>query len=205
MGTKFVEEQFHVTEHFYSLQGEGAYSGRAAYFIRLAGCNVGCEWCDSKNSWKMSSAAVMTTRQILDTVEDSGTRIVVITGGEPMLHNLEGLTDVLHKAGLRVHLETSGSEPFTGNFDWITLSPKKKKECLADYFKKADELKVIIQREEDFERAKRLAEKVDEKCLLLLQCEWGSREEMMPKIVEFIKKNSNWGLSLQTHKFIGVE
>lgn len=205
MGVGLAEECFFVTEHFYSLQGEGAFSGKAAYFIRLSGCNVGCEWCDSKNSWKQGSGVKMTINQIYDAVRKSGTKIAVITGGEPMLHNLDTLTHVLRGAGVRVHLETSGSEAFSGKFDWITLSPKKKKECREEFFKIANELKVVVECEEDFERGERLAAKTTDECLLLLQCEWSVREEMMPKIVNYIKKNNNWGLSLQTHKFIGVE
>lgn len=205
MGIKLIDEYFFVTEHFYSLQGEGAYSGKAAYFVRLSGCDVGCEWCDSKNSWLIGSGEKMTPQQILDAALASGTKIVVITGGEPMMHNLEPLTNILHEAKLRVHIETSGSEPFSGKFDWITLSPKKKKECREEFYEKANELKVVIESEEDFERAQMLAQKTDDKCLLLLQCQWSVRDEMMLKIVEYIKKNNNWGLSLQTHKFIGVE
>lgn len=205
MGIKLIDEYFFVTEHFYSLQGEGAYSGKAAYFVRLSGCDVGCEWCDSKNSWLIGSGEKMTPQQILDAALASGTKIVVITGGEPMMHNLEPLTNILHEAKLRVNIETSGSEPFSGKFDWITLSPKKKKECREEFYEKANELKVVIESEEDFERAQMLAQKTDDKCLLLLQCQWSVRDEMMLKIVEYIKKNNNWGLSLQTHKFIGVE
>ncbi|MEG0500105.1 MAG: 7-carboxy-7-deazaguanine synthase QueE [Rikenellaceae bacterium] len=205
MGIKFVTEHYFVSESFYSLQGEGAFSGRAAYFVRLAGCRVGCPWCDSKESWKRENGREMSVAEILKMVADSGTKIVVITGGEPMLHNLDTLTSALKESGVRVHLETSGSEPFSGTFDWITLSPKRLKECREEYFGLASELKVVVESNEDFIRAQKMGKKVNKNCLLLLQSEWSVREEMMPKIIEFIKKNNNWGLSLQTHKFIGVE
>lgn len=205
MDRMVVEERFFVCEFFYSLQGEGAYSGKAAFFIRLAGCNVGCSWCDSKESWLREKGKEMTLEQLCKEVEKSGSKIVVITGGEPMLHNLDALTATLKELGVRVHLETSGSESYSGKFDWITLSPKRGKKCREEFYPLADELKVVIEREEDFPRAVAMSEKVGKNCLLLLQSEWGVREQMMPKIIEFIKKNNNWGLSLQTHKFIGVE
>lgn len=205
MNQALVEERFFVYEYFYSLQGEGAYSGKAAFFIRLAGCKVGCPWCDSKESWRRENGREMTLEQLRCEVVASGSKIVVITGGEPMLHNLNALTAMLRELGVRVHLETSGSEPFSGMFDWMTLSPKRGKMCREEYYPLADELKVVIECESDFVRAQEMSTKVRENCLLLLQCEWGVREKMMPEIIKFIKKNNNWGLSLQTHKFIGVE
>lgn len=204
MEGKFNSEKYYITEHFYSLQGEGAYSGRAAYFIRLSGCNVGCPWCDSKESWRADSGTEMSVAQICDFVRDSGTKIVVVTGGEPMLHNLDALCGVLKGLGVRLHLETSGSEPFSGCFDWITLSPKRRKACREEYFGMAQELKVVVENESDIVEAEVYAQKVSVNCLLLMQSEWSVREEMMSKIINYIKKNNNWGLSLQTHKFIGV-
>lgn len=205
MGTKFADDCYFVHEYFYSLQGEGAYSGRAAFFIRLSGCEVGCPWCDSKDSWKKENGNRMTLAEIIRVVVASRATIVVITGGEPLLHNLNALTSALGEIGVRVHLETSGSEPFSGHFDWITLSPKRRKECREEYFALANELKVVIENDGDLRRAEILGTKVRKECLLLLQSEWGVRESVMPKIIEFIKQNNNWGLSLQTHKFIGVE
>lgn len=205
MGTKFEGDFYCVHEYFYSLQGEGAYSGKAAFFIRLSGCNVGCLWCDSKDSWKKANGRKMRVEEIMQEVVDSGATIVVITGGEPLLHNLDALTSAVRERGIRIHLETSGSEKFSGYFDWITLSPKRLKECREEYFSLANELKVVVESEDDFYRAEISGAKVRKECLLLLQSEWGVRESMMPKIIEYIKQNNNWGLSLQTHKFIGVE
>lgn len=205
MGIEFVESEYFVTESFYSLQGEGVYSGKAAFFIRLSGCNVGCRWCDSKDSWAIGSGEAMSVEQLCRMVTESGARIVVITGGEPMLHDLGVLTTALRELGVRIHIETSGSEQFSGVFDWITLSPKRGKKAQRSYFSIANELKVIIECDEDFEQAERYAELVRDSCVLLLQSEWGVRDIMMPKIIEFIKKKNNWGLSLQTHKFIEVQ
>ena len=205
MGVVIDASQLYVYEYFYSLQGEGVYSGRAAFFIRLAGCNVGCKWCDSRDSWLRESGKSMSISEIIDVVIESGTKIVVITGGEPMLHNLDAICKELHKIGVRIHLETSGSEIFSGSFDWITLSPKKNKACREEYFMKASELKVVIECVEDFLLAESYASKVDENCTLLMQSEWNAREGIMPKIIDYIKKYTKWGLSLQTHKFIGVE
>ena len=205
MGIIIGDNPLYVYEYFYSLQGEGVYSGKAAFFIRLAGCNVGCKWCDSRDSWLRESGKIMTTTEILDVVKESKTEIVVITGGEPMMHNLDILCKELGETGVRVHLETSGSEKFSGYFDWITLSPKKNKTCREEFFKKASELKVVIECVEDFLLAEDYASKVNTECVLLMQSEWNAREEVMPKIVDYIKQNTKWGLSLQTHKFIGVE
>lgn len=205
MGIIVEENTISVNEYFYSLQGEGEYNGCAAFFVRLAGCNVGCTWCDSKDSWMMSNGRIMTIDSICEEVISSGTSIVVITGGEPMMQNLDCLCGRLKQLGVRLHLETSGSEPFSGKFDWITLSPKRKKECREEFFHIANELKVVIECEDDFQRAENLRNKVNADCLLLLQTEWSVRECMMPQIIEYIKKNTVWRLSLQIHKFIGVE
>lgn len=200
-----VEEIYYVNEYFYSLQGEGVYSGQAAFFIRLAGCNVKCAWCDSPRSWRKEGNTTFTANKLRDKVLASNTKICVITGGEPMLHNLKPLTEALREAGVRVHLETSGSEEFSGVFDWITLSPKKQKQCRDDYFSRANELKIIIESEEDFAWAEKLGGKTNSDCVLLMQSEWTRRERVYPLVTEYIMKHNNWRLSLQTHKYINID
>lgn len=194
-----------VSEYFYSLQGEGANSGRAAFFIRLSGCKVFCEWCDSKNSWGVESGTQMSIEKICSEISNSGAKIAIITGGEPMLQNLELLCSEIRNIGVEVHLETSGSEPFSGKFDWITLSPKRLKTCREEYYEKASELKIVIESEKDFINAELMAKKVNENCIISLQAEWNRRAEILPKIIKYIKNNNNWRLSLQIHKFIGIE
>lgn len=205
MGTIVEGNILTVFEYFYSIQGEGIHCGRAAFFIRLAGCNVGCVWCDSKDSRNINNGKQMSVEQLCSLVSESGASVVVITGGEPMIHNLDLLCAALKRIGVKIHLETSGSEPFSGNFDWITLSPKKRKQPLAIYFNLAHELKVVIENEADFALAEEYATKVKSSCVLLMQTEWGVRDNILHQIIEYIKKNSSWRLSLQTHKFIGVE
>ncbi|HEY1021815.1 MAG TPA: 7-carboxy-7-deazaguanine synthase QueE [Flavisolibacter sp.] len=193
-----------VMEHFYTLQGEGVHQGKAAYFIRLAGCDVGCVWCDVKESWEADKHPVYSIEELVHFVTATPARIVVITGGEPLLHDLTPLTVALHKAGLRVHIETSGSSPLSGELDWITLSPKKFKAPLADVLPFASELKIIVFNKSDFAWAETWAAKVSPECRLFLQPEWSKREVMTPMIVDYIKANPQWQLSLQTHKYINV-
>lgn len=191
-------------EHFYTLQGEGLYTGNAAYFIRLGGCDVGCVWCDVKESWDAAGHPLMTTTQITEIAAANPGRITVITGGEPAMHDLTFLTNALHQAGFRVHIETSGAHQLSGHLDWITLSPKKFKAPLDSSLQQADELKVVVYNKSDFKWAEQHAEKVNPNCRLYLQPEWGKRDEMTPLIIDYIKDHPQWMLSLQTHKYINI-
>jgi 7-carboxy-7-deazaguanine synthase len=193
-----------VMEAFYTLQGEGYHAGKAAYFIRLAGCDIGCHWCDVKESWVEENHPLKSPVEIVKEAKKFPTKMVVITGGEPLLYNLDELTDRLHKAGFKVHLETSGAYPFTGEFEWITLSPKKFKFPVEKAYKVADELKVIVFNSSDFKWAEQEAFKSNQNCKLFLQPEWGKVEVMLPEIVEFVKVNPKWQISLQTHKYMNI-
>lgn len=197
-------ESLPVVESFYTLQGEGLHSGMPTFFVRLAGCNVGCEWCDSKNSWNKADFPLVPIEQIVGEAVRSGTRAVVITGGEPLLHNLDALCDSLKGAGLEIFLETSGSAMPSGRFDWVCVSPKKKKHPLDEVLKMADELKVVISCEEDFKWAEENATKTKKGCALLLQPEWNRMQEIMPQIVNYVKAHPEWRVSLQTHKFMNI-
>lgn len=191
-------------EHFYTLQGEGAYAGHAAYFIRLGGCDVGCVWCDVKESWNADAHPKMTLAEIVAVAEKYPGRIAVITGGEPSMHELQALTDALHEAGFRTHIETSASSPLTGDWDWVTLSPKKFKAPLEENLHLAHELKIIVFNKSDFKWAEEYAAKVPADCKLYLQTEWDKRDEMTPLIIEFIQQNPRWQLSMQTHKYLNI-
>ena len=193
-----------VMEHFYTIQGEGVHTGRAAYFIRLGGCDVGCVWCDVKESWDGGKHPLWLVEDLVRTVKETPAQLVVITGGEPLMHNLDPLTKQLHKAGLRVHIETSGSSPLSGELDWITLSPKKFKEPLPDVLPQAHELKIVVFNKSDFAWAEKWAALVSEHCKLFLQVEWSKAGQLTPLIVDYIKDNPKWQLSLQTHKYINV-
>lgn len=196
--------QYPVMEHFYTLQGEGAYTGNAAYFIRLGGCDVGCVWCDVKDSWDVNAHPKMKVSELVNRVKQTPAKIVVITGGEPVMHDLYALTTALKKAGLRTHIETSASGFISGNWDWVTISPKKFKAPLEQEMQKADELKIIVFNKSDFEWAERYEKSVNEKCKLYLQPEWDKSEQMLPLILDYIKGNPQWQLSLQTHKFLDI-
>lgn len=191
-------------EHFYTLQGEGFYSGQAAYFIRLGGCDVGCVWCDVKESWDAAMHPRMTVAQIIAEASAFPGRIAVITGGEPAMHDLAPLTDALHGVGFRTHIETSGSSMLSGTLDWVTLSPKKFKAPLDPSCAVADELKIIVYNKSDFKWAETYAAKVSASCRLYLQPEWGKREEMTPLIIQYIQQHPRWQLSLQTHKYLNI-
>jgi organic radical activating enzyme len=193
-----------VMEHFYTLQGEGFHQGKAAYFIRLAGCDVGCVWCDVKESWDAEKHRKLTVQNLITEVKKTPAEIVVITGGEPLQHNLHVLTKELQEAGLKTHLETSGAYPLSGQWDWICLSPKKFKAPLPDILPKANELKVIIFNKTDFEWAEKYAASVSPSCKLYLQPEWDKAAEMTPLIINYIKQHPKWELSLQIHKYIHV-
>ena len=191
-------------EHFYTLQGEGFYQGHAAYFVRLGGCDVGCVWCDVKESWEADRHPKMTIADIVDVISATPARLVVITGGEPLMHDLQPLTDALHTAGLQTNIETSGSHPLSGTWDWICLSPKKFKAPLSSIAPYAGELKVIVFNKSDFDWAEEHSKTVGPECKLYLQPEWDKTAEMTPLIIEYIKANPKWDLSLQIHKYINV-
>lgn len=204
-GNKLSAKSLPVMEHFYTIQGEGFHQGRAAYFIRLGGCDVGCVWCDVKESWEMDAHPRMSVDEIIESVKKNTSQgLVVITGGEPLMHDLEELTSQLHHAGFETNIETSGTHPLTGSWDWICLSPKKFKAPLDEILPVANELKVVIFNKSDFEWAEKYAALVHENCKLYLQPEWEKREIMVPLIVEFVKKNPKWQISLQTHKYMNV-
>ena len=196
-----------VMESFYTLQGEGFHQGKAAYFIRLGGCDVGCVWCDVKESWNANNHPKFSIEEIVEkAIQNSKSTqpLVVITGGEPLLHNLDNLTKALQQAGFQTNIETSGSSSLSGNWDWICLSPKKFKAPLPEVVKAANELKVVVFNKHDFEWAEQYALQVSENCKLYLQPEWDKRETVTPLIINYIKANPKWELSLQIHKYINV-
>lgn len=203
-----VLERLPVMESFYTLQGEGFYQGRAAYFIRLGGCDVGCVWCDVKESWDADahtrySISEIVEKALRETAGKNGV-IAVVTGGEPLLHPLDHLTSALRKAGFQTNIETSGSSPMSGDWDWICLSPKKFKAPLPEILALADELKVVVYNKSDFSWAEKHAAEVDSSCKLYLQPEWSRVETMTPLIVDYVKEHPKWELSMQLHKYIHV-
>lgn len=193
-----------VMEQFYTIQGEGNNTGKAAYFIRIGGCDVGCHWCDVKESWDANIHPLTQLDQLIQEVHSYSAKSVVITGGEPLQYNLIELTKLLKNEGIETFIETSGAYPLTGTWDWICLSPKKTMPPKDEIYKIANELKIIVYNKHDFEWAKQEAEKVNKNCLLYLQPEWSKRNEMMPLIVDFVKVNTNWRVSLQTHKYMNI-
>lgn len=199
-----VDAKLPVMESFHSLQGEGYFSGHSAYFIRLGGCDVGCPWCDVKESWDIENHPQTDIAKLVYEAKSSGSKFAVITGGEPCIHNLIKLTTELRDSAIRTHLETSGSHPLTGKWDWVTFSPKRYKKPLEEYFVIANELKIIIAHKNDLRWAKEFEHKVGTDCLLYIQPEWEGRINIEPHCVEFIKENPHWQLSLQTHKYIGI-
>jgi 7-carboxy-7-deazaguanine synthase len=195
---------FPVMEHFYTLQGEGMYSGQAAYFIRLGGCDVGCVWCDVKDSWDAEVHPHMSVEDLVAVAAAHPGRIVVITGGEPAMHDLSYLTKGLKEAGFRTHIETSGSSPISGELDFVTLSPKKFKAPLPEAMEQANELKIVVFNKSDFAWAEQHATMVHADCKLYLQPEWSKRDIMTPQIIDYIQQHPQWQLSLQTHKYINI-
>ncbi len=193
-----------LSECFETLQGEGAHTGRAVVFVRLQGCDVACSWCDTKYSWIVEPKQFLSVEQIVDKVKAFCTKCVVITGGEPTLYNLEPLLDALHELGYEINIETSGTGYVSPKIDWVTLSPKSFKEPLKESFMCANELKVVVGSSEDFERAHRWMECVSAECRCYIQAQWGN-EESLKMAVEFVLRNPRWRLSLQTHKYIGIE
>ncbi len=193
-----------IMEAFYTLQGEGRFAGHAAYFIRLAGCDVGCVWCDVKESWDAEQHPVLSTEEIVQQAASYPGRMAVVTGGEPLMYNCAPLTAALHADGFQTNIETSGAHPISGDWDWITLSPKKFKAPLAEVCAVAHELKVVIFHKSDFAWAEEHAAKVGKDCKLLLQVEWGKSAELLPMIIEYVKENPQWQISLQTHKYMDI-
>lgn len=198
-----VDVAYPLMEHFYTLQGEGFWAGHAAYFLRLGGCDVGCHWCDVKESWDVDAHPKATVAEKLAAIQATPARIVVVTGGEPMMHDLGPLTAALQAAGLRTHVETSGAHPLTGTWDWVTFSPKKFKAPLADFYPAADELKVIVYTTHDLAWAETHKPNLKPTAQLYLQPEW-SRPESAQWIIDYVKANPQWRISLQTHKFLEI-
>lgn len=201
---KSGEVKLPLMEAFYTIQGEGYFQGRAAYFIRLGGCDVGCTWCDVKESWEAKKHPLTSIKNIVKPVQSIDSEIVVVTGGEPLMYNLDGLTAALKSLNKKTHVETSGAHPLTGDWDWICLSPKKFKAPLETYFSVANELKIIIYNKSDFKWAEQHATKMPGHCKFYLQPEWSREKEMIPLIVDYVKDNPKWHIALQVHKYINV-
>jgi len=193
-----------LMEAFYTIQGEGFHQGKAAYFIRLAGCDVGCIWCDVKESWDASVHPIQTVSEIVSNAKKYPGRIAVVTGGEPLMHDCAPLTRELQRGGFQTHIETSGAYPLSGDWNWICLSPKKFKQPLSGPVRMADELKVVIYHPSDFIWAESFADQVKPGCSLFLQPEWSKRETVIPMISSYIMENPKWSFSLQLHKYIHV-
>jgi organic radical activating enzyme len=193
-----------IMEQFYTIQGEGFYAGRAAYFIRLAGCDVGCVWCDVKESWEASAHPVLEVEYLVKEVLKSGTNFVVITGGEPTLYDLHYLVQLLHQHSVEVAIETSGTHVLLGAVDWYCFSPKKFKQPVDEAYEKADELKIVVYHQSDFSWAEEHAKQVSIKCKLFLQPEWSKQEQFLPEIIDYVKQNPKWQISLQTHKYMNI-
>lgn len=193
-----------LVEEFYSLQGEGYHTGKAAYFVRLGGCDVGCSWCDSRFAWDKDMHPMKDTDSIIASVLGSGADSVVVTGGEPLMWNLDYLCSQLKQNKICTFIETSGAYPLSGEWDWICLSPKKNMPPVGDICNKANELKVIIETPSDFEWAEKYSRMVRDDCNLFLQPEWKRFEEVIPFIVDYIRKNTKWRMSLQAHKYMHI-
>ena len=193
-----------VVESFYSIQGEGFNTGKAAWFIRLGGCDVRCPWCDSKNTWNAGQYPLQPVDGIVSAISDTPAVNVILTGGEPLMHNLGPICSALRASGYNIFLETSGTHPLSGGFDWICLSPKKHRSPLKEVADAAHELKAVISGEDDLAWAEECGRAVNDRCLLYLQPEWGGREKALPLIIEYVKRHPRWRVSLQTHKFMNI-
>lgn len=193
-----------VMEHFYTLQGEGYHQGKAAYFIRLGGCDVGCVWCDVKESWDAEKHPLLKIEDLLFNIEQTRAKLVVVTGGEPLMHNLDALTAALQAKGFETNIETSGAHPMSGSWNWICLSPKKFKAPLPEILPLANELKVVVFNKSDLEWAEQYAALVSPGCRLYLQPEWDKASVVTPLVIDYIKQHPQWELSLQIHKYIHV-
>ena len=191
-------------ERFLTVQGEGAYTGAAAWFIRLGGCDVGCAWCDVKESWDVNAHPQVTAGTLVDEAVASKAPICVVTGGEPAMHDLTALTEGLQAAGIRTHIETSGTHPLTGSWDWVTFSPKRFKAPLDAIYAQTDELKVIVVNRQDLEWGREHAARLEAPARLYFQPEWDRREQVLDYTVAFVQENTEWRVSLQTHKYLGL-
>ena len=194
-----------ILETFLSIQGEGYYAGQSTYFIRTQGCDIGCHWCDEPGSWEIDQRNTKSALELLESLEKIKTNTIVFTGGEPLMHNLDNVCDVMRNAGYKLHLETSGAYPLSGKWDWITLSPKKVRPPLTDIYKIASELKIVIYNKHDLLWALEQSKIVSDNCLLYLQPEWSRLKEIQPYILDFISKNTQWNLSLQMHKYLNIK
>lgn len=192
-----------LMEEFYTIQGEGYHTGTAAYFIRIGGCDVGCHWCDVKESWDSEMHPPTLTEKIVENAKKNAD-IAVITGGEPLMWDMNVLTNSLKKKGIKTHIETSGAYKLSGTWDWICLSPKKLKLPLEAIYKEADELKMIIYNKSDFKFAEEQAAKVSDSCELFLQAEWSNKRKMTPSIIEYVMQHPKWKISIQTHKYLNI-
>ena len=199
-----MNEGLPLMEHYYTIQGEGYNTGKACYFIRLGGCDVGCVWCDVKESWDAQNHALYSVPQISEWIIQTKSPYAVITGGEPLMYNLDALTASLHQAGVKTLLETSGAYALSGSWDWICVSPKKFKPPVDEILREADELKVVVYNKSDFDWAIKHAQKVKKTCKLFLQPEYSVFDKIIPVIIDFVKKNPAWRISLQTHKIMQI-
>lgn len=195
---------FPVMEHFYTIQGEGFYTGNAAYFIRLGGCDVGCVWCDVKESWDASIHPQVSIETMIDWVKQSGSPLCVITGGEPAMYDLTDLVNGLHSEGIKVNIETSGAYEIKGDYDWICLSPKKFKFPVLSSLSKANEFKAVVFHTSDIQWAESYRKDLNENCLLYFQPEWSKSEQNLPLIIDYVKGHPEWKISLQTHKYMNI-
>jgi len=193
-----------IMEDFFTIQGEGFFAGTPAYFIRIGGCDVGCHWCDVKESWDFNAHKLVSIGNVINNLKQFDVNTVVITGGEPLIYNLDQLCNELKKSDYQLHLETSGAYSLSGKWNWICLSPKKNQPPIEEIVKKADELKVIIHNNDDFKWAEKYAQQVSKDCRLYLQPEWSKKEQMMQKIVVYTQSNPKWTVSLQIHKYMGI-
>ena len=193
-----------LIDQFYTVQGEAFHLGRAAYFIRIGGCDIGCRWCDTKISWNFNAHKLVDIKDVIINLKKEKADTIVVTGGEPSLYNLDPLCKELKNNSIQTHIETSGAYKLSGQWDWICLSPKKQSPPTEDIYEKADELKVIIFEEDDFRWAEEVAKKVNKNCKLFLQPEWSKHKELTPEIVEYVKTNTKWRISVQAHKFMKI-
>ncbi|MDL2262529.1 7-carboxy-7-deazaguanine synthase QueE [Bacteroidales bacterium OttesenSCG-928-I21] len=206
--TIFFEElntnKIPILEEFYSIQGEGFNTGKAAYFVRVGGCDLACHWCDSKESWKPETHQFIEIQSILDRIKQTPADSIVVTGGEPLIYNFDNFCKLMSAANLKLMIETSGAYTFSGNWNWLCLSPKRQKAPKKEYFEKANELKIIIYEDVDFLWAEECAKKVSKSCRLFLQPEWSKFDTTKIMTVDYVKNNPKWNISIQTHKFLNI-
>ena len=198
-------KEFPVMEYFYSVQGEGKYAGTPAFFIRFGGCDVGCVWCDVKDSWDADKHPKMSIKALLEEALQHKTKTIILTGGEPAMYDLRELTKEFKHNGYNLHIETSGAYPLLGSFDWVTFSPKKFKAPIEQAVQAADELKVVVFNKSDFKWGESFQKQVPADCLLYLQPEWDKRKQMEPLVFDYVLNHPEWKISLQTHKYLGVD